>query len=115
MKFRNGARVFVTAWLLALLIVPSDAPAPAPPVVTVLHFNDTYQLGPVDGGKAGGMDRLAHVIKQHRARFLNSLLLFPGDLISPSMESSMFKGGQLVAALNLIGIDAASPGNHEFD
>jgi 2',3'-cyclic-nucleotide 2'-phosphodiesterase (5'-nucleotidase family) len=69
----------------------------------------------VDGGKAGGMDRLAHVIKQYRTRYPHSLLLFPGDLISPSLESSVFKGAQLIEALNLLRVDAASPGNHEFD
>ncbi len=91
-------------------------PAPSqPPVLTLLHFNDVYQLTAVDGGRRGGFDRLATVVKRHRAQERPSLLLFAGDLISPSVESSIFKGAQLIDGMNQLGVDAATFGNHEFD
>lgn len=100
---------------LALAVVLA-LPAPSqPPVLTILHFNDVYQLTAVDGGRRGGFDRLATVVKRHRAQERPSLLLFAGDLISPSVESSIFKGAQLIDGMNHLGVDAATFGNHEFD
>jgi len=61
------------------------------PVLTILHFNDDYQLSAMDGGKAGGLDRLAALVKQYRQHDRFTLLLFAGDLLSPSAESSVFR------------------------
>ncbi len=108
----------IRRWLLAaavLGLLAAQASAQAPTTLTFMHFNDTYQLGAVDGGKAGGMDRIASVIKQIRAQDPEAQLLFAGDLISPSMESSIFKGAQMIEGMNALGIDAATLGNHEFD
>lgn len=113
-----SARMWWSRWLLlaaALGLLAVPAPAQAPVNLTFMHFNDVYQLGPVDGGKAGGLDRLAHEIKRIRAADPQAQLLFPGDLISPSLESSIFKGAQMIEGLNALGIDAATLGNHEFD
>lgn len=100
--------------VVALVALPAATSAQTP-ALTILHFNDDYQLTAVDGGKAGGLDRLAAVVNEHRARDRHALLLFAGDLISPSVESSVFKGAQLIAGLNQLRVDAAVLGNHEFD
>lgn len=99
--------------LAALLSTPAGAQAPL--VLTFMHFNDDYQLGPVDGGRAGGLDRLAYVSRQTRAQDPEAQLLFAGDLISPSLESSVFRGAQMIDGVNALGLDAATLGNHEFD
>lgn len=83
--------------------------------MTFLHFNDVYQLTPVDGGRRGRFARIATVVTQYRTQTQPNLLLFAGDLISPSVESSVFKGAQLIDAMNLLDVDAATFGNHEFD
>ncbi|KAF8666177.1 Metallo-dependent phosphatase [Rhizoctonia solani] len=44
-----------------------------------------------------------------------SLLLFSGDLFSPSVESLLTRGGNMVHLMNELGPDACVPGNHEFD
>ncbi len=111
-------RVRVHRWVLAavvLVLLASQAAAQAPVTLTFMHFNDDYQLGPVDGGRAGGLDRLAHMIKTIRAQDPEAQLLFAGDLISPSLESSVFRGAQMIDGLNALGVDAATLGNHEFD
>ena len=105
---------FAVVILLCLLMLAPSIAAQGP-VLTILHFNDDYQLSALDGGKAGGLDRLAALVKQYRQRERYSLLLFAGDLLSPSAESSVFKGRQLIDGLNRLGIDAAVFGNHEFD
>src|SRR5256884_8324752 len=111
---RRSAPIGVGSPLPAFVFLVSAA-EPQAPVLTILQFNDDYQLTAVDQGKAGGLDRLAAVVKEYRRREPCSLLLFAGDLISPSLESSVFKGAQLIDGLNLLGVDAATFGNHEFD
>lgn len=106
-------RWFLTC--IVLLLVASQAFSATPITLTIMHFNDDYQLGAVDQGKAGGLDRLAAVVKQIRQPDPEALLVFPGDLISPSLESMLFKGAQLIDGLNQLGVDAATLGNHEFD
>jgi len=109
------ARLSAIVVILGLLLGPVPSAIPQQPSLVVLHFNDDYQLSAVDGGKLGGLDRLAGVVRRYRASEPCTLLLFAGDLISPSVESSVFKGAQLIDGLNLLGVDAATLGNHEFD
>ncbi len=103
------------ALLAALVLLTSPALGAAPVTLTLLHFNDDYQLGAVDQGKAGGLDRLSTLVRRVRQGDPQAMLLFAGDLISPSVESSVFKGAQLIDGLNHLGVDAATLGNHEFD
>ena len=112
---RLYVRVFCAILSLTFVAMPAPAIAEQRPVLTILHFNDDYQLSAVERGKAGGLDRLASLVKQYRRQERYVLLLFAGDLLSPSAESSVFKGRQLIDGLNRLGIDAAVFGNHEFD
>jgi len=45
----------------------------------------------------------------------NTVFVLGGDFLSPSVESTFLHGAQMVAALNAIGLDYATLGNHEFD
>jgi 5'-nucleotidase len=74
-----------------------------------------YQVSPVDRGKRGGIARVGTLQKQIRAQSPNTLFLLSGDFISPSVASRLFKGKQMIAALNAAGLDIATLGNHEFD
>jgi len=105
----------IAAAVVVLVLATVGPVLPKEPVLTILHFNDDYQLTAVDNGAAGGLDRLTALVRQYRANEPCSLVLFAGDLISPSVESSVFKGAQLIDGLNLLGVDAAVFGNHEFD
>ena len=110
-------------WLLVALAaagcVPRDAartPAATPPVhVTLLQINDAYVLEPVDGGRRGGMARLATLVKRARAANPNTIFAHAGDAISPSPMSTILRGEQMIAVLNAVGLDVATFGNHEFD
>mmetsp|Transcript_85217 Transcript_85217/g.182650 ORF Transcript_85217/g.182650 Transcript_85217/m.182650 type:complete len:639 (-) Transcript_85217:136-2052(-) len=86
--------------------------------ITVIHFNDVYQVaGVLEGGvRRGGMSRAAEVINRARARNPDrTFVVFAGDLLSPSVLSDLFEGAQMIDILNKLNIDAASLGNHEFD
>ena len=83
--------------------------------VTLLQINDHYVLEPVDGGRRGGMARLATVVRDLKRENPNTIFALAGDTLSPSVESALMRGAQMVAALNAIGLDFATFGNHEFD
>ena len=90
---------------------PSAPRARAP--LTILQINDVYSTVPIDG--TGGLARVATLKRRLSAAGLTPLLLLAGDFLSPSVASSVFKGEQMVAALNAAGVDMATFGNHEFD
>ena len=83
--------------------------------VTLLQINDHYVLEPVDGGRRGGMARLATLVRDLKRENPNTIFALAGDTLSPSVESALMRGAQMVAALNAAGLDFATFGNHEFD
>jgi 5'-nucleotidase / UDP-sugar diphosphatase len=85
------------------------------PRATFLHINDAYELEAVDGGRRGGMARLATLVKRLRVGQPHAIFTHGGDAVSPSVMSTYLKGEQMIAALNAIGLDVATFGNHEFD
>jgi 5'-nucleotidase len=83
--------------------------------VTLLQLNDVYQISAVDKGTRGGLARVATLRKKVMEESPNTLFLLAGDTIAPSVASNIFKGQQMIAVWNLIGLDFAVFGNHEFD
>lgn len=86
--------------------------------ITFLHFNDVYEVSGVQkhGRRYGGMSRAQHVVDEQRARNPDrTFTVFAGDVLSPSVLSNMFEGKQMIDILNVMELDAASIGNHEFD
>jgi 5'-nucleotidase len=111
----TGGRVIrlVLAALLAGCGLVREADRP-PGRVTLLQFNDHYILEPVDQ-KRGGMARIATLVSRVRAESPATLLVFAGDTLSPSIMSTFLRGEHMIAAWNLLGLDVATFGNHEFD
>src|SRR5574341_624881 len=83
--------------------------------ITLLQINDVYVLEAVDGGQRGGMARLATLVREARRQNANTVFVLAGDVLSPSVQSTFLRGEQMIAALNAIGLDLATFGNHEFD
>lgn len=106
------------ALLLTLLIV-FHAPAQTQPErtvrITLLQLNDVYQISAVDRGTRGGLARVATLRKKVMEESPHTLFLLGGDTIAPSVASNIFKGQQMIAVWNMIGLDFAVLGNHEFD
>ena len=107
---------------------PASAPAATGtaaggPVVelTLLQINDVYEITPVEGGRTGGLARVATLRQRLAAESDHLLMLLAGDLFSPSalgtaeVNGERLAGRQMVAALNEVGLDWATFGNHEFD
>ncbi|WP_210496726.1 bifunctional metallophosphatase/5'-nucleotidase [Microvirga antarctica] len=101
------------AGLLGLSLVVSGA-ALAQQAVTIrfVQTNDIDRMSPEKG--RGGFAKLATVIKEERAKG-NTFFVHAGDTISPSLLSGFDKGAHIIDILNHMGVDAMTPGNHEFD
>jgi 5'-nucleotidase len=111
--------------LLALAVAacastPPEAPQRAAEVV-LIHLNDLYEIDATEGGRAGGLARVATVVERLRAEGRTVLVTLGGDYLSPSVlgtavvDGAPLAGRQMVDVLNATGVDWATFGNHEFD
>lgn len=89
--------------------------------VVLVQLNDVYEIAPLEGGKVGGMARVGALINQLKAENPNTFTILAGDFLSPSLIGNLknkgkrIKGEQMIAAMNAIGVDIVTFGNHEFD
>ena len=89
----------------------------------ILHTNDTHScVRPLNTNLAdtmlagrGGFLRRAAMIDQMRKEDKDLLLLDSGDFSQGSPYYTMFKGDVETELMNIMGYDAATIGNHEFD
>ncbi len=108
--------------VLAFLLFHYSTEAARPRVFTILQLNDVYEIFPaptlVDHKVElrGGLAYAGGMIEEYR-KHGPVLVLHAGDFISPSLLSIKFKhkGKQMVDAMNAMGTDFATFGNHEFD
>ncbi|MGZ4781947.1 MAG: bifunctional metallophosphatase/5'-nucleotidase [Oryzihumus sp.] len=96
-----------------------EAPSGSSGRVTVDHRLDTSGATPkvVDVTQdAGGVEYLATHLKQARAGHRNTVTVAAGDIIGASpLLSAAFHDEPTIEAMNSLGLDATSVGNHEFD
>jgi 5'-nucleotidase/UDP-sugar diphosphatase len=103
----------IRAGLLGLTLLTSvSALAQEAVTIRLVQTNDIDRMAPEKG--RGGFARLATVVKEERAKG-NAFFIHAGDTISPSLLSGFDKGAHVIDILNRIGVDAMTPGNHEFD
>jgi 5'-nucleotidase len=88
----------------------------APIDLQILGINDFHgRLEPPSAG-VGGAAQLAGLVDQLREQNPNTLFLSAGDNIGAStFVSAIDNDNPTLDALNLMGLDAAAVGNHEFD
>ncbi len=83
--------------------------------LTILHSNDLHaHLLPNDRGM-GGFAQLAAAVRRERSHCDACLYLNAGDLVQGTPVSTLFQGVPVYQIANLLGFDAATIGNHEFD
>jgi len=97
--------------------------------LTVLHTNDFHaRFEPIsrfDSGCSaednmagecfGGSARLITAVAEARARSNNSILVDGGDQFQGTLFYTYYKGAMAAEFMNLLGYDAMTVGNHEFD
>ncbi len=91
--------------------------------LVVLHTNDTHStilpLNPnladtMKAGRGGFLRRIA-MLKEERRKNPDLLLFDSGDFCQGSPYFTLYKGDVEVGLMNLMGYDAGTIGNHEFD
>lgn len=101
--------------LLGLALLLSASAFAEIRTLTILHTNDLHaRLSPLDNGN-GGFAHLAAAVKRERAGCKDCLFLNAGDLVQGSPVSTIFHGLPVFEIANLLTLDAATLGNHEFD
>ena len=83
--------------------------------LTILHTNDTHsQIEPKANGK-GGYARRMGLIREERKADKHLLLVDAGDFCQGTPYFNFYRGRVEISAMNRMGYDAATLGNHEFD
>jgi 2',3'-cyclic-nucleotide 2'-phosphodiesterase (5'-nucleotidase family) len=101
--------------LLGLLVCLAPLTAQEIRPLTILHSNDLHaHLTPNDRG-IGGFARLTTAVRQEKASCAACLYLNAGDLVQGTPVSTLFHGTPVYEIANLLGLDAGTLGNHEFD
>ena len=109
--------------VLYMLLLFTAVGAYAQKHLMVLHTNDTHScIMPLNPNLAdtavagrGGFLRRVAMIKEERAKNPDLLLIDSGDFSQGSPFYTMFKGDVEIGLMNLMGYDAVTIGNHEFD
>ena len=109
--------------VLYMLLLFTAVGAYAQKHLEVLHTNDTHScIMPLNPNLAdtavagrGGFLRRVAMIKEERAKNPDLLLIDSGDFSQGSPFYTMFKGDVEIGLMNLMGYDAVTIGNHEFD
>ncbi|GAO44902.1 bifunctional metallophosphatase/5'-nucleotidase [Flavihumibacter petaseus] len=89
--------------------------------LTILHTNDVHsrlEPFPMDGSRnqgLGGVAARALEISKVRAEQRNVLLLDAGDIFQGTPFFNFYKGEPEMKAMTMMGYDACTMGNHDFD
>ena len=118
---------FVATLLAATLAGCATPPPTAPVTIKIVAFNDFHgnlqspgRFGvnsqAADRPAVGGADALAAHVARLKARNPLNVVVAGGDLVGASpLVSALFFDEPTVEALNRVGLEFSSVGNHEFD
>lgn len=115
-RFTTGVVLGLAVWLVACLaFVPAvvvgaagEGAGQSPQTLTILHTNDTH-------AHLEYIARRATLIGQIREQEPNVLLVDAGDVFSGTLYFTQYLGRADLEFMNLLGYDAMTLGNHEFD
>ena len=83
--------------------------------LTILHTNDLHAKFLPNHEGRGGFAYMAAAIKKEKQNCANCLTLHAGDFVTGSPVSTIYEGWPVYEIANLMGFDASTIGNHEFD
>lgn len=112
-----------TLCLALFTVAAMSAGAKGDKEITILHTNDSHScvlplsshLSDTLVAGRGGYLRRVCMIKAERAKDPKLLLLDSGDFSQGSPFYTLYKGDVEVGLMNMMGYDACTIGNHEFD
>src|SRR4051794_38436081 len=99
-------RLKLRSLLLACIVAVSGlsvaAQTPSRAVVTIVHLNDIYEIGPVEGGKYGGLARVATVVSNLKRTARPLVVTLGGDYLSPSALGTARVNGEALAGKQMV-------------
>ncbi|RYC71972.1 bifunctional metallophosphatase/5'-nucleotidase [Spirosoma sordidisoli] len=107
-------------------VAPEALARRGPTTLTILHTNDVHSRldpFPMDGSRnagRGGVARRATLVRAIRQEQVdghprNVLLFDAGDIFQGTPYFNLYKGEPEILAMNQLGYDAGTIGNHDFD
>lgn len=127
MYFKTDRRTFARTTLLGSLALASGIPFwvygnnEEVAHLCILHTNDTHsRIDPYPANdpnypNMGGYARRAAIINQIRNQVEHVMLLDAGDIFQGTPYFNMYGGEPELKLMTMMGYDAATVGNHEFD
>jgi len=83
--------------------------------LVIVHTNDHHGYCWANNKNQGGLAKQLTIIKKIRSENKNVLVLSGGDINTGAPESDLNLGEPSFKGMNLLGFNAMTPGNHEFD
>ena len=114
MKNKLTALILVMVMLAALCAAPAcaeDSSVPASERDLVILYTSDIHCGIDQGWGFAGL----YTVKENLSRKYNVLLVDDGDTIQGEPIGAMTTGEAIIDIMNVMGYDAAIPGNHDFD
>jgi len=121
MKRRDFLASLGAATLATQVPLRAGDEGPASGRITLLHTNDTHSriepFGPGNGAISGlgGIARRATLVRQLRQQLGPVLLLDAGDTFQGTPYFNRYKGRLDYQLMRMVGYDAGTLGNHDFD
>jgi len=117
-KFIQHTSLSAAALLAGRWVSAAEAPVQR---LVILHTNDVHsrlEAFPMDGSRnqgAGGIAARAQLINEIRSQEEHVLLLDAGDIFQGTPYFNLYKGEPEMKAMQMMGYDACTMGNHDFD
>lgn len=117
LAYGDRARPPLTLEIAATVAEVTGAADPEFVDFTVLQLNDVYDVTPVEGGRRGGLARVATLRADLERENPNLLSVLVGDFLAPSAIGATTgdSGQHMIETLNAMKLSHAAIGNHEFD
>lgn len=119
MRFKNKriiSTILSFVLILGLMIVPAKVSfAEEAKSLTIVHVNDVHGNVVDNGNDVIGFAKLKAKVDELKAANPNVLLLNAGDTLHGTTFATLSNGESIINLMNLVGFDAMTPGNHEFN
>lgn len=106
-------RLYIALLLIVCLLVVTSCKEETTFKLHIFSLNDFHGALYEDDDTAG-ISKIGNYIKKHQNKY-PTIVVSAGDMFQGTAVSSMSRGQAVVDAMNIIGFDAMTLGNHEFD
>lgn len=106
--FKRTVYILFTCLIVLLSIYPVSAQVEDEVELIIFHTTDIH-------GRIDNMAKVAYLIDESRGNSQNIIILDSGDTIQGNLAAFYFKGAHALKIMDVIGYDAMTLGNHDFN